>query len=258
VNTGFVKMFFRDAVLTDILGIADPSSVTAGTFVVEKTSGGVTTNVSVSVTRVTSPVAGVLIEAGTGGALTPFEFSTPTFTVKKAPPPASGDSTPAAPAAPPAAPPATPPATPPAAPSAPVEPTAGIPFVGTDGPDVITVGDGGFILVTGAGRDVVRSGGGPDRVALGPGNDVALLGAGNDRAFGGPGNDVLLGGAGNDRLTGGTGRDRLVGGSGDDRLDLRDGRGGDRASCGLGRDVVYADRGDRIARDCERVVWSTR
>lgn len=273
VNTGFVKMFFRDAVLTDIFGIADPSSVSSGTFVVEKTSGGVTTSVSFSVTRVTSPVAGVLIEAGTGGALTPFEFSTPTFTVKKAPPATSTGDTPAAPATPPSA----PPATPPAAPSAPPGPTAGVPFVGTDGPDEITVGDGSFILhtgagndrivvgtgenviVTGSGNDVVRSGGGPDSVALGTGNDVALLGIGNDRAFGGAGNDVLLGGAGNDRLTGGPGLDRLIGGSGEDRLDLRDGRGGDRASCGLGRrDVVYADRGDRIARDCERVVWRTR
>jgi hypothetical protein len=31
------------------------------------------------------------------------------------------------------------------------------------------------------------------------------------------------------------------------------GGGGDRVTCGRGSDVVYADRRDRVARDCERV-----
>ncbi len=53
--------------------------------------------------------------------------------------------------------------------------------------------------------------------------------------------------------TGSTGRDRLSGGAGKDRVNARDGRGGDRISCGIGRDSVVADRGDRVARDCERV-----
>jgi hypothetical protein len=30
--------------------------------------------------------------------------------------------------------------------------------------------------------------------------------------------------------------------------------GRDRVTCGTGRDVVYADRRDRVARDCEHVV----
>lgn len=55
-----------------------------------------------------------------------------------------------------------------------------------------------------------------------------------------------------DVLRGRGGRDCLAAGAGADRLAVR-GRGPDRVSCGGGRDVVRADRGDRIAPDCERV-----
>ena len=58
---------------------------------------------------------------------------------------------------------------------------------------------------------------------------------GPDRIFGKGGNDRLFGGAGNDRLSGGPGRDRF--------------------SCGSGRDVVFAQRGEHVARDCEQVHW---
>jgi hypothetical protein len=35
---------------------------------------------------------------------------------------------------------------------------------------------------------------------------------------------------------------------------IRVNRGGrDRVTCGRGREIVYADRRDRVARDCERV-----
>ncbi len=82
--------------------------------------------------------------------------------------------------------------------------------------------------------------------------------AGNDRLDGGAGNDVILGGAGDDVLVGGPGRDALDGGPGRDRLDARDGAPGDRLTCGSGRDRAQADRGDQVARDCERVTWARR
>jgi Tol biopolymer transport system component len=55
-----------------------------------------------------------------------------------------------------------------------------------------------------------------------------------DILHGSPFRDFLSGGGGNDVLTGEGGRDVIA--------------------CGSGRDVVHADRLDRIARDCERVV----
>jgi Ca2+-binding RTX toxin-like protein len=84
--------------------------------------------------------------------------------------------------------------------------------------------------------------------------DVLLGGRGNDRLSGGAGNDRLSGGAGNDRLVGGPGRDRLDGGAGRDTLDAHDRASGDIVTCGPGRDVAIVNRGDRVARDCERVV----
>jgi hypothetical protein len=84
------------------------------------------------------------------------------------------------------------------------------------------------------------------------GADRLTGGNGNDRIDGGKGNDTLSGGAGNDTLIGGAGKDKLNGGAGNDKLDARDGAPGDRVTCGRGRDTVKADRGDRVARDCER------
>ncbi len=55
-----------------------------------------------------------------------------------------------------------------------------------------------------------------------------------DVLHGTPFRDFLSGGGGNDVLSGGGGRDVIV--------------------CGPGRDVVHADRLDRVARDCERVM----
>ncbi|MCW2924948.1 MAG: hypothetical protein JWM98_2352 [Thermoleophilia bacterium] len=82
--------------------------------------------------------------------------------------------------------------------------------------------------------------------------DTVTLTAGADTFDGLAGNDVINGGAGNDRLTGGAGRDRVSGGAGNDLVNVRDGKPGDVATCGPGRDRVLADRGDRVARDCER------
>jgi len=65
--------------------------------------------------------------------------------------------------------------------------------------------------------------------------------------------DRIAGGRGSDRIVGGRGRDRIAAGKGADRVDARGG-GRDRVSCGGGRDRVRADRRDRIAGDCERVL----
>jgi chitodextrinase len=82
----------------------------------------------------------------------------------------------------------------------------------------------------------------PDVLRGTPGPDVLRGLAGADLLYGLGGNDVLVGGSG---------RDRLLGGAGGDVVHARDGAR-DTISCGAGRDLVYADRTDRVARDCER------
>jgi Ca2+-binding RTX toxin-like protein len=133
---------------------------------------------------------------------------------------------------------------------------------GDAGNDRLAGGSGADTLYGGTGSDVVRGGTGADRLFGGSGSDTIVAQSGDDRVSGGGGRDAVSGGAGrdrisggsgNDRLTGGAGRDTLSGGAGDDRIDARDRRRGDRVVCGAGRDVVIADRGDRVARDCERV-----
>jgi hypothetical protein len=65
-------------------------------------------------------------------------------------------------------------------------------------------------------------------------------------------NDLICGRRGADRIAGGGGRDTILGGRGNDTLLVRD-RARDDVRCGRGRDRVFADRRDRVARDCERV-----
>jgi dipeptidyl aminopeptidase/acylaminoacyl peptidase len=79
---------------------------------------------------------------------------------------------------------------------------------------------------------------------------VLDLGSGNVRRLtnrcrftGTPRNDVLRGTPFRDFLFGRGGNDVLTGGGGPDVI-----------ACGPGRDVVHADRLDRVARDCERVI----
>ena len=111
-----------------------------------------------------------------------------------------------------------------------------------------------------AGNDILHGLRGNDCLIGERGNDRLFGGAGNDRLFGGAGNDRLFGGAGNDRLTDAKGRDRFSGGAGNDRIDSRDDtpagrRIADIVRCGPGaHDVALADRGDSVARDCERRV----
>jgi Ca2+-binding RTX toxin-like protein len=74
---------------------------------------------------------------------------------------------------------------------------------------------------------------------------------GGDTLDGGDGADRLEGGDGADALIGRGGLDLLLGGSAGDRIDARD-RRRDGVECGADRDTVFADRVDRVARDCER------
>jgi hypothetical protein len=82
--------------------------------------------------------------------------------------------------------------------------------------------------------------------------DVLLGTQGPDVLRGLGGADLLYGLAGNDILFGGSGRDRLLAGSGSDVVHAKD-DARDTIACGAGRDLVYADRADKIARDCELV-----
>jgi hypothetical protein len=61
-----------------------------------------------------------------------------------------------------------------------------------------------------------------------------------------------LGTPGRERIVGSPLGDVIEARAGNDVIDVRGG-GTDTVHCGPGREVVYADRGDHIARDCERV-----
>ena len=60
-------------------------------------------------------------------------------------------------------------------------------------------------------------------------------------------------GAGDDKIGLGSGRDVVRAGAGDDVIYAADGQR-DIIICGPGKDKVKADRKDRVARDCERLV----
>ena len=126
-------------------------------------------------------------------------------------------------------------------------------LIGGFGDDTLHGQSGSDRLNGERGRDRINGGSSNDVVSGGSSGDRIAGDQGNDRLGGNSGNDSIKGNSGNDRITGSSGRDRLSGGAGKDRIGARDGRGGDRIACGLGRDSVIADRGDRVARDCERV-----
>ena len=111
------------------------------------------------------------------------------------------------------------------------------------------------------GRDTLRGTNGADNLSGKGGSDRLISLAGNDNLSGGPGSDTESGGDGGDFLfdTGEGVRnssDSLSGGAGDDALLTRDVPAGkDAVSCGSGTDIVFADRADVIANDCEQVVF---
>lgn len=117
-------------------------------------------------------------------------------------------------------------------------------IIGLAGDDVLRAGDR---------RDLVRGNDGNDRIAGGPGSDKIVGGLGDDRLHGGRQADKILGGPGADGINGGLGNDLIKAGKGGDRIIANDGMR-DRIHCGPGFDSVKADKRDRIARDCERVL----
>jgi Ca2+-binding RTX toxin-like protein len=169
-------------------------------------------------------------------------------------------STPAPPPGP-TPPPPPPPAPAPPAPDVPQGGAGADSITGSQGPDRIAGGGGDDRVNGGADNDYLLGEAGDDRLFGADGNDALNGGTGadrfsgqggNDRFSGGAGNDSIDGGSGADLLSGNGGRDTIRGGSGDDRIKARDDRL-DRISCGGGDDVVQADRGDRVAADCEEV-----
>jgi Tol biopolymer transport system component len=64
--------------------------------------------------------------------------------------------------------------------------------------------------------------------------------------------DMICGRSGRDRIAGFEGADRIAAGPGNDVVTA--GPGKDSVSCGAGLDRVTADRADRVAPDCERIV----
>lgn len=128
------------------------------------------------------------------------------------------------------------------------------PVVPTSRADTISGTPGAETIRALGGNDLVRAGAGNDTVFGGLGDDRLFGDAGNDKLRGDAGADTLVGGTGNDVVHGGVGKDRLSGDAGADIVDARDAKPGDTVKCGAGRDVAYVDRGDIVARDCEKVV----
>lgn len=65
--------------------------------------------------------------------------------------------------------------------------------------------------------------------------------------------ETIVGTSSGDRIRGTRGADAVAARGGRDRIDVRGG-GRDAVTCGRGFDTVRADRSDRIARNCERVL----
>jgi hemolysin type calcium-binding protein/WD40 repeat protein len=137
-------------------------------------------------------------------------------------------------------------------------------ITGTDGPDVLH-GDFSQVVMGLGGNDTLYADDtyyyfDGDSLYGGPGNDTLYGGYGQDALYGGPGDDVLYGDASKDLLIGGPGHDHINGGGGNDLIGAQDGER-DWITCGTSgpgsgvreHDVVYADRIDVIAPDCEVV-----
>ena len=126
-------------------------------------------------------------------------------------------------------------------------------IVGSQFGDRISGARGGDRIAARAGADCVSGNRGGDRLAGEGGRDRVSGNSGNDRLSGGPGPDRLFGGSGRDLLRAGGGNNRLFGGGGNDGIRARNDRV-DRIRCGAGNDRVVADRNDRVAANCERVL----
>lgn len=149
-------------------------------------------------------------------------------------------------------------------------PDAGGAKLGSAKDDLLLGGPGSDQLTGGAGNDVLwglRQAGltssAPDVLDAGAGDDTLYGGPGPQTIDGGPGDDFINGGLGDGTIRGGTGADTIrLRGSGQAQVD--GGPGNDtiyvngpaigRVRCGAGTDTVYANRGDLVAKDCEKLV----
>src|SRR5918997_1034463 len=148
-------------------------------------------------------------------------------------------------------------------------------LLGRGGNDVLFGLAGSDNLLGEEGNDWVLGGneenaqGGDKNLLGGPGNDGVLGGLGSDNLVGGEGRDLVDGWKGSDRMLGGGGSDWIVddgfrefskdvlsGGSGNDVIDAwhKPAAAEDVVTCGSGFDRVIADRADRVAAGCEKVV----
>ena len=122
------------------------------------------------------------------------------------------------------------------------------------GSDDVLAGTRAVDLIRGEkGNDVLTGRGASDCLSGGAGKDKVRGNGGNDVLTGNGGSDLLDGGAGADRLNPGGGKDKVDAGGGDDRVNSVDGKR-DRVRCGAGTDRVVADKVDKVADSCERVV----
>lgn len=94
---------------------------------------------------------------------------------------------------------------------------------------------------------------GNDAITGTPTRDLICARAGWDRINALAGNDMIDAGNGNDTIDAGKGADTILGQGGLDVILARDGAR-DTIDCGTEKDLVLADRKDRIARNCERVL----
>lgn len=102
----------------------------------------------------------------------------------------------------------------------------------------------GLVINGNARPQTFRGWKGPDRINAAAGNDCLISGGGADK---------ISGGQGNDHLYPGGGRDRISGGAGDDKIFAVDNRR-DTINCGTGTDSVVANKRDRVAKNCEKVI----
>ncbi len=99
-------------------------------------------------------------------------------------------------------------------------------------------------IVGSTGNDGIYGTGGRDIICARPGWDrINALG----------GNDLIKAGSGNDTIDAGKGRDTVFGEGGSDVILALDGER-DTIDCGSEFDTVLADRIDKVARNCERVI----
>ena len=122
---------------------------------------------------------------------------------------------------------------------------------GTDGADLIIVGNNGPTIEGRDGDDCIIGGTGNDTILGQSGNDMIFGNDGDDTIRGGPGHDHLWGLGGNDTMHGGENGDTMYGGADADIMyggpgqdTIRGGAGNDQIWGMGGNDTIYGESGD--------------